>query len=48
MQVYENTGTVYLLSGNCKTHRRSLDVIDFIMNREAVTKREALKRAANW
>lgn len=45
MQVYEKTGTVYCFSGNCKTHGRSLDVIDFIMNKEGVTKHEALKKA---
>jgi DNA primase len=46
MQVYEKTGTVYCFSGSCKTHGKSLDVIDFIMNKEGITKHEALKKAA--
>ncbi|PWJ51227.1 CHC2-type zinc finger protein [Dyadobacter jejuensis] len=46
MQVYEKTGTVYCFSGNCKTHGKSLDVIDFIMNKDGINKHEALKKAA--
>jgi DNA primase len=46
MQVYEKTGTVYCFSGNCKTHGKSLDVIDFIMHKEGISKHEALKKAA--
>lgn len=45
MQVYEKTNTVYCFSGNCKTHGHSLDVIDFIMHQENITKHEALKKA---
>jgi len=45
MQVYEKTGTVYCFSGNCKTHGKSLDVIDFIMHMEQSTKHEAIKKA---
>jgi DNA primase len=45
MQVYEKTGTVYCFSGNCRTHGRSLDVIDFIMYKESITKHEAIKKA---
>jgi len=45
MQVYEKTGTVYCFSGNCQTHGRSLDVIDFIMYKESITKHEAIKKA---
>jgi DNA primase catalytic core len=45
MQVYEKTNTVYCFSANCKTHGHSLDVIDFIMHQENVTKHEALKKA---
>jgi DNA primase len=45
MQVYEKTNTVYCFSGNCKTHGKALDVIDFILHKENVSKHEALKRA---
>lgn len=45
MQVYEKTNTVYCFSANCRTHGHSLDVIDFIMHQENVTKHEALKKA---
>lgn len=46
MQVYQKTNTAYCFSANCKTHGKSLDVIDFIMHREGVSKHEALKIAA--
>lgn len=45
MQVYEKTNTVYCFSGHCKTHGHSLDVIDFIMHQENISKHEALKKA---
>lgn len=45
MQVYEKTNTAYCFSANCKTHGKSLDVIDFIMHKEGVNKHEALKEA---
>ncbi|MCP4438006.1 MAG: toprim domain-containing protein, partial [Aureispira sp.] len=45
MRVYQETGTVYCFSGNCKTHGKSLDAIDFIMKKEACTKHEALVKA---
>jgi len=45
MQVYLKTNTVYCFSGNCKTHGKSLDVIDFIMNKENCTKAEAINKA---
>jgi len=44
MQVYYKTHTAYCFSSNCKTHGKSLDVIDFIMYRENCTKHEALKK----
>lgn len=46
MQVYEKTGTVYCFSSNCKTHGKSIDVIDFIMHKENITKHQALTKAA--
>ena len=30
MQTYPETGTVYCFAGGCRTHGRSLDVIDVI------------------
>ena len=34
MQVYYKTQTAYCFSSNCKTHGKSMDVIDFIMHKE--------------
>ncbi|MBA2581987.1 MAG: toprim domain-containing protein, partial [Bacteroidetes bacterium] len=45
MQLYWKTHTAYCFSGNCKTHGKSLDVIDFIMHRENTTKAEAINKA---
>jgi DNA primase len=45
MQVYPSTNTVYCFSSNCKIHGRSLDVIDFIKEKENITKHEAILKA---
>ncbi|QMU63602.1 MAG: toprim domain-containing protein [Flavobacteriaceae bacterium] len=45
LQVYYKTHTAYCFSSNCKTHGKSLDVIDFIMHKESLTKREAILKA---
>jgi DNA primase len=45
LQVYYKTHTAYCFSSNCKTHGKSLDVIDFIMHKENSTKAEAIKKA---
>jgi DNA primase/ABC-type dipeptide/oligopeptide/nickel transport system ATPase component len=45
LQVYYKTHTAYCFSSNCKTHGKSLDVIDFIMYKENVTKAEAILKA---
>jgi DNA primase len=45
MQVYYKTHTAYCFSSNCKTHGKSLDVIDFILHKENITKHEAIKKA---
>jgi len=45
MQVYYKTHTAYCFSANCKTHGKSLDVIDFIMHKEEITKHKAIKKA---
>jgi len=43
MQVYYKTHTAYCFSSKCKTHGKSLDVIDFILHEENCTKHEAIK-----
>ncbi|MFY1048505.1 CHC2 zinc finger domain-containing protein, partial [Chryseobacterium sp. GP-SGM7] len=45
MQVYYKTQTAYCFSSNCKTHGKSIDVIDFIMHKENRTKHEAILKA---
>lgn len=45
LQVYYKTHTAYCFSSNCKTHGKSLDVIDFVMNMEKCNKHEAIKKA---
>lgn len=47
MQVYYKTQTAYCFSSNCKTHGKSLDVIDFIMHKEDQDKHNAILKAAN-
>ncbi len=46
LQVYYKTHTCYCFSSNCKTHGRSIDVIDFVMYKENCTKHEAIIKAA--
>ncbi|MBO9154082.1 toprim domain-containing protein [Chitinophaga sp. GCM10012297] len=43
MQVYKKTQTCYCFSGNCATHGKSLDVIDFVMHKEQCSKGEAIR-----
>lgn len=45
LQVYYKTHTCYCFSSNCKTHGKSLDVIDFIMYKEDCSKHEAILKA---
>jgi DNA primase len=45
LQVYYKTHTAYCFSSNCKTHGKSLDVIDFILHKENCSKHEAIKKA---
>lgn len=45
LQVYYKTHTAYCFSSNCKTHGKSLDVIDFILYKENCTKHEAILKA---
>ena len=46
LQLYPQTHTAYCFSSNCKTHGKSLDVIDFIMHKENCSKHQALEKAA--
>jgi DNA primase catalytic core len=45
MQIYAQTNTAYCFSSNCKTHGKSMDVIDFIMLKDGITKHEAILKA---
>jgi DNA primase catalytic core len=47
-QVYAKTNTAYCFSANCPTGGKSMDVIDFIMYKEQITKHEAITKAAAW
>lgn len=44
MQVYYKTQTAYCFSSNCKTHGKSMDVIDFVMHKENSTKETSARR----
>ncbi|HLO85031.1 MAG TPA: CHC2 zinc finger domain-containing protein [Nostocaceae cyanobacterium] len=45
MQLYHKTQTAYCFSSNCRTHGRSVDVIDFIMYKDNVDKHQAIEKA---
>jgi DNA primase len=45
MQVYLETNTVHCFSSNCKLHGKAIDVIDFILHHEGITKHEAINKA---
>jgi len=45
LQLYYKTQTAYCFSTGCRTHGRSMDVIDFIMHYEKCTKGEAIRKA---
>jgi DNA primase catalytic core len=42
LQVYYKTHTAYCFSSNCKTHGKSMDIIDFVMHKENTDKHNAL------
>jgi DNA primase len=48
MQVYPETNTVHCFSSNCKLCGKAIDVIDFIMHHEGITKHEAILKAKEW
>lgn len=45
MQLYYKTQSCYCFSTNCKTHGKSVDVIDFIMYYENISKHQAIEKA---
>lgn len=45
MQLYYKTHTAYCFSSNCRTHGKSMDVIDFIMYMENCDKHQAILKA---
>lgn len=47
MQLYWKTHTAYCFSSNCKLKGKSIDVIDFVMNKESSTKHEAIKKCTS-
>jgi len=46
LQVYYKTHTAYCFSSNCKTHGKSMDIIDFVMHKENTAKHNALLKCA--
>lgn len=44
MQLYWKTHTAYCFSSNCKLNGKSIDVIDFVMHKENITKHEAIEK----
>jgi DNA primase catalytic core len=45
LQLYYKTQTAFCFSTNCSTHGKAIDVIDFIMYYEKITKHEAIRKA---
>lgn len=45
MQVYVETNTVFCFSGNCKMNGKKIDAIQFIQDKENISKHEAIKKA---
>jgi DNA primase len=45
LQVYYKTHTAYCFSSNCKTHGKSIDVIDFVLHKENCNKATAILKA---
>lgn len=45
MQVYADTNTVFCFSGNCKMNGKKIDTIQFIQDKENLSKHEAIKKA---
>ena len=45
MQVYAETNTVFCFSVNCKMNGKKIDTIQFIQDKETISKHEAIKKA---
>ena len=45
MQVYADTNTVFCFSGNCSKNGKAMDTIQFIQDKENLSKHEAIKKA---
>jgi len=45
MQVYPDTNTVFCFSGNCSKNGKAMDTIQFIQDKENLSKHEAIKKA---
>jgi DNA primase len=45
MQVYPDTNTVFCFSGNCSKNGKAMDTIQFIQDKENITKHEAILKA---
>lgn len=45
MQVYPDTNTVFCFSDNCSKNGRAMDVIQFIQDKENITKHKAILKA---
>jgi DNA primase len=44
LQVYYKTQTCYCFAASCKTHGKSIDVIDFVMYKEGLSKADAINK----
>ncbi|WP_299466270.1 CHC2 zinc finger domain-containing protein [uncultured Microscilla sp.] len=42
MEVYPKSDTVFCFSSNCEAHGKPIDVIDFVMHQEKLSKHEAI------
>ena len=48
MQVYAETNTIFCFSGNCKMNGKMIDAIQFIQDKENISKHKAIKKAASY
>ncbi|TWP31595.1 hypothetical protein ETU08_00530, partial [Apibacter muscae] len=48
MQIFNDSNTVRCYSGNCPQSNKVIDVIDFIMYYEKLTKAQAIAKASQW
>ncbi|TWP31708.1 toprim domain-containing protein [Apibacter muscae] len=48
MQIFNDSNTVRCYSGNCPQSNQVIDVIDFIMYKEQISKAQAIAKASQW